>query len=71
MEGKLFDLAVGEQTVIGKLNDCVNMADMNVFLEDYFGLAMPGELCLDYNRCELNGDGLIVRKEPLVYGLKF
>ena len=35
MEGKLFDLAVGEQTVIGKLNDCVNMADMNVFLEDY------------------------------------
>jgi hypothetical protein len=70
-KGKLFDLAVGEQTVIGKLNDCVNMADMNVFLEDYFGLAMPGELCLDYNRCELNGDGLIVRKEPLVYGLKF
>ena len=38
-KGKLFDLAVGEQTVIVvKLNDCVNMADVNVFLEDYFGI---------------------------------
>ena len=68
---KLFDLAVAEQTLIVKLKAITNVADVNVFLEDYFGISMSNQQCLNYGRCIENEDGLIVRKEPFKYGIRF
>lgn len=69
---ELYDLAVKEQELITKVNACANNRDANVFLEDYFGIEMPNYQCLEYNRCyEEEGTGLIVRKEPVVTGIKF
>ena len=71
-KGTVYDLAVSEQSVSTKLKACVNMADVNVFLEDYFGVAMSNQQCLDYNRCIVNDEtGTIERKEPFVYGIRF
>ena len=50
-KAKVYDLAVQEQTLITKLKSCANVAEINVFLEDYFGVAMTSEQCLDYGRC--------------------
>lgn len=69
---KLFDLAIQEQSLIVKVKSCKNMRDLNVFLEDYFGIQMPVQQCLEYNRCIKNDEsGVISRKEPFVYGIKF
>ena len=69
---ELNDLAVKEQELIAKVNACANNRDANVFLEDYFGIEMPNYQCLEYNRCyEEEGTGLILRKEPVVTGIKF
>ena len=70
-KGKLFDLAVAEQELIAKLKAITNIADTNVFLEDYFGISMSNQQCLNYGRCIENEDGLIVRKEPFKYGIRF
>tara|TARA_Y100000004_G_scaffold187633_1_gene240697 strand:+ start:163 stop:915 length:753 start_codon:yes stop_codon:yes gene_type:complete len=67
----VYDLLVKEQSLIVKVKSCVNILDLNVFLEDYFGNEMPREQCLDYGRCEFNETGAVVRKEPFVYGIKF
>lgn len=69
---KLFDLAIQEQSLILKIKDCVNMREVNLFLEDYFGIQMPLQQCLEYNRCIKDDEsGLVSRKEPFVYGIKF
>jgi len=67
----LFDLAVEEQTLISKLKEAKNIADINVFLEDYYGIAMSEQQCLAFGRCIKNDDGRIIRKEPFEYGIKF
>ena len=70
---KLYDLAVEEQKVIAKLKSSANVADINVFLEDYFGEELTKQQCLDYGRCIENESGVIVRKdgqEPK-YGTQF
>ena len=69
---KVYDLAVQEQTLITKLKSCANVAEINVFLEDYFGVAMTSEQCLDYGRCTQDEEtGLISRKESIKYGIQF
>ena len=69
---KWYDLAVKEQELIAKVEACKNNRDANVFLEDYFGIEMTQKQCLEYNRCyEEEGTGLILRKEPVVTGIKF
>ena len=69
---KVYDLAVQEQTLITKLKSCANVAEINVFLEDYFGVAMTSEQCLDYGRCTQDEEtGLISRKEAIKYGIQF
>lgn len=68
---KLFDLAVQEQTLIFKLNESKNIADINVFLEDYYGIAMSENQCLSFGRCIKNDDGRIIRKTPFEYGIRF
>jgi len=69
---KLHDLAVQEQTILVKIKECFNVADVNVFLEDYFGIEMSSQQCLEFNRCEKNDEtGLITRKDPFKYGLRF
>ena len=69
---KVYDLAVQEQTLITKLKSCANVAEINVFLEDYFGIAMTSQQCLDYGRCTQDDTtGLISRKEPIKYGIQF
>ena len=69
---KVYDLAVQEQTLITKLKSCANVAEINVFLEDYFGVAMTSEQCLDYGRCTKDEEtGLISRKEAIKYGIQF
>ena len=69
---KVYDLAVQEQTLITKLKSCANVAEINVFLEDYFGVAMTSEQCLDYGRCTKDEEtGLISRKESIKYGIQF
>lgn len=69
---KVYDLAVQEQTLITKLKSCANVAEINVFLEDYFGVAMTSEQCLDYGRCTQDDTtGLISRKEAIKYGIQF
>ena len=69
---KVYDLAVQEQTLITKLKSCANVAEINVFLEDYFGVAMTSEQCLDYGRCTKDEEtGLISRKETFKYGIQF
>ena len=70
---KLYDLAVQEQKVIAKLKSSANVADINVFLEDYFGEELTKQQCLDYGRCIENESGVIIRKdgqEPK-YGTQF
>lgn len=67
----LYDLAVQEQQVLSKLKLCKNTRDANVFIEDYFGIPMPPQLCVEKNRCIKHDDGRIERKEPFVRGLKF
>jgi hypothetical protein len=68
----VYDLAVSEQSVSTKLKACANMAEVNVFLEDYFGVAMSNQQCLEYNRCTIDDEtGNIERKEPFVYGIRF
>lgn len=67
-----YNLAVTEQTLIAKVKGCKNIRDANVFLEDYFGIEMTRQQCLEYNRCyEEEGTGLILRKEPVISGIKF
>ena len=69
---KVYDLAVQEQTLITKLKSCANVAEINVFLEDYFGIAMTSEQCLDYGRCTQDDTtGLISRKSEVKYGIQF
>ena len=70
---KLYDLAVQEQKVIAKLKSSANVADINVFLEDYFGEELTKQQCLDYGRCIENESGVIVRKEGQEpkYGTQF
>ena len=69
---KVYDLAIQEQTLITKLKSCANVAEINVFLEDYFGIAMTSQQCLDYGRCTQDDTtGLISRKEPIKYGIQF
>ena len=69
---KVYDLAVQEQTLITKLKSCANVAEINVFLEDYFGIAMTSQQCLDYGRCTQDDTtGLISRKEAIKYGIQF
>ena len=69
---KVYDLAVQEQTLITKLKSCANVAEINLFLEDYFGVAMTSEQCLDYGRCTQDEEtGLISRKEAIKYGIQF
>ncbi len=69
---KVYDLAVQEQTLITKLKSCANVAEINIFLEDYFGVAMTSEQCLDYGRCTKDEEtGLISRKESIKYGIQF
>ena len=69
---KVYDLAVQEQTLITKLKSCANVAEINVFLEDYFGIAMTSQQCLDYGRCtQDDATGLISRKEAIKYGIQF
>ena len=69
---KVYDLAVQEQTLITKLKSCANVAEINLFLEDYFGVAMTSEQCLDYGRCTKDEEtGLISRKESIKYGIQF
>ena len=69
---KVYDLAIQEQTLITKLKSCANVAEINVFLEDYFGVAMTSEQCLDYGRCTKDEEtGLISRKESIKYGIQF
>ena len=71
-KAKVYDLAVQEQTLITKLKSCANVAEINVFLEDYFGVAMTSEQCLDYGRCTQDDTtGLISRKEAIKYGIQF
>ena len=71
-KAKVYDLAVQEQTLITKLKSCANVAEINVFLEDYFGVAMTSEQCLDYGRCTQDEEtGLISRKEANKYGIQF
>ena len=71
-KAKVYDLAVQEQTLITKLKSCANVAEINVFLEDYFGVAMTSEQCLDYGRCTQDEEtGLISRKESIKYGIQF
>ena len=71
-KAKVYDLAVQEQTLITKLKSCANVAEINVFLEDYFGVAMTSEQCLDYGRCTKDEEtGLISRKESIKYGIQF
>ena len=71
-KAKVYDLAVQEQTLITKLKSCANVAEINVFLEDYFGVAMTSEQCLDYGRCTQDEEtGLISRKEAIKYGIQF
>ena len=67
----LFDLAVQEQTLIRKVKECKNVADLNVFLEDYYGIAMGEAQCLAFGRCIQHEDGRIERKQPFNYGIKF
>ena len=69
---KVYDLAIQEQTLITKLKSCANVAEINVFLEDYFGIAMTSQQCLDYGRCTQDDTtGLISRKEAIKYGIQF
>ena len=69
---QVYDLAVQEQTLITKLKSCANVAEINVFLEDYFGVAMTSEQCLDYGRCTQDEEtGLISRKSGIKYGIQF
>tara|TARA_Y100001972_G_scaffold122943_1_gene169403 strand:- start:1111 stop:1866 length:756 start_codon:yes stop_codon:yes gene_type:complete len=69
---KVYDLAVQEQTLITKLKSCANVAEINVFLEDYFGIAMTSQQCLDYGRCTQDEEtGLISRKSEIKYGIQF
>ena len=69
---KVYDLAVQEQTLITKLKSCANVAEINVFLEDYFGVAMTSQQCLDYGRCTQDDTtGLISRKSEVKYGIQF
>ena len=69
---KVYDLAVQEQTLITKLKSCANVAEINVFLEDYFGIAMTSQQCLDYGRCTQDDTtGLISRKSEIKYGIQF
>ena len=69
---KVYDLAVQEQTLITKLKSCANVAEVNVFLEDYFGIAMTSQQCLDYGRCTQDEEtGLISRKSKIKYGIQF
>ena len=71
-KAKVYDLAVQEQTLITKLKSCANVAEINVFLEDYFGVAMTSEQCLDYGMCTQDEEtGLISRKEAIKYGIQF
>ena len=71
-KAKVYDLAVQEQTLITKLKSCANVAEINLFLEDYFGVAMTSEQCLDYGRCTKDEEtGLISRKEAIKYGIQF
>ena len=71
-KAKVYDLAVQEQTLITKLKSCANVAEINLFLEDYFGVAMTSEQCLDYGRCTKDEEtGLISRKESIKYGIQF
>lgn len=67
-----YDLAVKEQELIAKVKACKNNRDANVFLEDYFGIEMTKQQCLEYNRCyEEEGTGRIVRKEAVISGIRF
>lgn len=68
---KLYDLAVQEQTLITKLKESSNVADINVFLEDYYGVTMTNEQCLAFGRCIQHESGRIERKEPVKYGIQF
>lgn len=68
---KLFDLAVQEQTLITELQKSKNVADINVFLEDYYGIAMTDQQCLSFGRCIQHDNGRIERKEPVKYGVQF
>ena len=71
-KAKVYDLAVQEQTLITKLKSCANVAEINVFLEDYFGIAMTSQQCLDYGRCTQDDTtGLISRKSEVKYGIQF
>lgn len=70
-KANLFDLAVQEQTLIRKVKECKNVADLNVFLEDYYGIAMGEAQCLAFGRCIQHEDGRIERKQPFEYGIKF
>ena len=69
---KVYDLAVQEQTLINKVKSAANVMEIQVFLEDYFGVAMTSQQCLDYGRCTQDDKtGLISRKETFKYGIQF
>ena len=69
---KVYDLAVQEQTLINKVKSAANVMEIQVFLEDYFGIAMTSQQCLDYGRCTQDDTtGLISRKETFKYGIQF
>ena len=69
---KVYDLAVQEQTLINKVKSAANVMEIQVFLEDYFGIAMTSQQCFDYGRCTQDDTtGLISRKETFKYGIQF
>lgn len=69
---KLYDLAVQEQKVIATCKSCANVQDVNLFLEDYFGIPLSNDLCLAYGRCTRNDEtNVVIRKIPAPSGIQF
>lgn len=69
---KLFDLAVAEQKVIRAVKACNNVLEINIFLEDYYGEQMTDQNTIDTGRGIRNAEtGVIERKEPFKYGIRF
>ena len=69
---KLYDLAVAEQEVVRAVKACTTVAEINIFLEDYYGEQMTDQQTLDTGRGIRNEEtGLVERKEPFKYGIRF
>ena len=69
---KLFDLAVAEQEVVRAVKACTTVAEINIFLEDYYGEQMTDQQTLDTGRGIRNEEtGLVEREKPFKYGIRF